>query len=107
MKYLKRFENIIKWNVKEGDFAIFKYTEDDDFFNIKNTPELRDFINNTIGEIDKIYTDEQRWILVKYDNVPYKISHNFYQNHTMMLNKNNIYDVFDRETYLQSKKYNL
>ena len=63
MKYIKQFENISK-DPKVGDYVICE----------EGNPELKEFIENNIGQICRIYTEKYNPIYpkyyIKYDNIP-------------------------------------
>lgn len=117
MKYLKKYEKLQKdgfkkGKYKKGDYIIFDYKPDDDsVWNLRLTPELRDFLNSTIGII-VLPADASGWIDVRYDYIPDNIKNKFQSvSNTILLDKNRVLCTAESKEDIEKKiamnKYNL
>lgn len=98
MKYLKTYETYLPVEVKDYVIAT-------SWSMIKDEAE---FINNTIGQIDRIIGDD---VSIKYDSKLLKKYNIQFANNRIILSKGQIKHVSknkeDLEIFLNTKKYNL
>ena len=113
MKYIKKFENIENTTPEVGDCVLINI----DTIIIKG--KIRDFVNNTIGEIidirlkieDEFDNESLGDLRVKYSNVPKDIQSWFFNGNIRTFNINQMIEFGktkeELELKIMSKKYNL
>ena len=132
MKYLKKYEDIfdehkkgredaLKFNkennIIEGYYIVLDFKEN--YWRIgytSPTKDLRDFIDNNIGQICEIFGPNSDTFYIKYKNIPNEIKNHFFGD-IFTINRNyigksiNIIDIAKNKSELEyiftSKKYNL
>jgi len=132
MKYLKKYEDIfdehkkgredaLKFNkennIIEGYYIVLDFKEN--YWRIgypTSTKNLRDFINNNIGQICEIFEPNPDTFNIKYENIPNEIKNSFFGN-KFTINRNyigrsiDIVDIDKNRSKLEyiftSKKYNI
>ena len=107
MKYIKTYEKL-----NDIEYILCRYNFDDKYaYHVKLTPELIEFINNTVGIIESESYDPNIWINVKYENIPDIIKYNFHADGSIMLTKDVIIakskDKKEIEAILAGNNYNL
>jgi hypothetical protein len=109
MKYIKTYENMNKLP-EIGDYVLMRV-------NLKEYSKKEDvnkFINNSIGQVMKIYPENEE-VRVKYYNIPDNIKDwflydSFKKTYSRVFNTNRIVDIKTKEDfdlYNNQNKYNL
>lgn len=105
MKHIHLYEDFSNLDIEFGDYAIFYYDELSQYaYHAKLNSTLKDYINNNICLVINVSNNENLWIEVLYDDLPY-------HSNKILLTKNNIVKYSknkeDLEIYLSEKKYNI